>query len=431
MKIIKEIIKFGKIIDSTVIALYNSLPLLEKYALELRCAIRFNSLNWMAASKFLFLVFLLVFMSCKQIQKIQDTFAPPTPRELYARSFKEGDSAYRQWNNSYNSALRDSLTVILPYVEVGEIIPEIHPRYSFNIHLSEGEKLLVSTTSDSDSVPFFINIHRFENLDSLPSEPLLHEKNYTQLPLELNINKTGNYKVVIQPELFERANFKIELYTQPTLVFPVVNVPDNAIQSFWGAPRSSGKRTHEGVDIFAPKMTPVVAVVEGRTGFVGERGLGGKQVWLRESIFKNSYYYAHLDSIITFSGEKIAVGDTLGFVGNTGNARTTAPHLHFGIYSKEGAIDPLPFIRRNRKQKAQPTMPRTKGRIVVPKANVRLGPNTQALKFIALEEGDTITILGKTVDWYHTQLPDNTFGFIHHSLITEVTDTKKLNTNYK
>jgi hypothetical protein len=49
------------------------------------------------------------------------------------------------------------------------------------------------------------------------------------------------------------------------------------------------------------------------------------------------------------SGQRVSKGDTLGLMGNTGNARTTAPHLHFGIYASGGAIDPLPFVNQNRK----------------------------------------------------------------------------------
>ncbi len=75
----------------------------------------------------------------------------------------------------------------------------------------------------------------------------------------------------------------------------------------------------------------MAVLANGRIGFTGEKGLGGKQVWLRDTKRGQSLYYAHLDSIAKTSGS-VKTGDTLGFVGNTGNARTTPPHLHFGIY---------------------------------------------------------------------------------------------------
>ena len=76
--------------------------------------------------------------------------------------------------------------------------------------------------------------------------------------------------------------------------------------------------------------------------------VGGKVVWLRDT-FGNSLYYAHLDSQAVSSGMRVDVGDTLGFVGNTGNARTTPPHLHFGVYRRgEGPVDPYWFVYRPR-----------------------------------------------------------------------------------
>ena len=58
-------------------------------------------------------------------------------------------------------------------------------------------------------------------------------------------------------------------------------------------------------------------------------------------------YYAHLDRQLVQPGQHVRPGDTLGLVGNTGNARTTVPHLHFGIYqSGRGAVDPWPYLHR-------------------------------------------------------------------------------------
>lgn len=65
-------------------------------------------------------------------------------------------------------------------------------------------------------------------------------------------------------------------------------------------------------------------------------------MWQRSGIFGNALYYAHLDSIIATAGQRVKIGDTLGLVGN---ARTTPPHLHFGIYQRgRGAVNPLPYI---------------------------------------------------------------------------------------
>jgi hypothetical protein len=83
---------------------------------------------------------------------------------------------------------------------------------------------------------------------------------------------------------------------------------------------------------------------------VNENNPGGKVVFLRDANTGNNLYYAHLDSQIAVEGQKVKTGDTVGLVGKTGNARNTVPHLHFGIYTIGGAINPLPFINPDVKE---------------------------------------------------------------------------------
>lgn len=127
---------------------------------------------------------------------------------------------------------------------------------------------------------------------------------------------------------------------------PVAGIePPNFIDS-WGFARSGG-RTHKGQDLFAPTGTPLVAVREGvvtKTDAVdnyvvgsGRGDLGGITVWLVDSA-GDSWYYAHMDSIAPgiVDGTPVRAGQLLGYVGNTGNAATTPPHLHFGWYPQGG-----------------------------------------------------------------------------------------------
>src|SRR5690606_2218594 len=126
---------------------------------------------------------------------------------------------------------------------------------------------------------------------------------------------------------------------------PVAASARQHIGSFFGDARDGGGRQHEGIDIFAARHTPVVAAADGVVGRVGNNRLGGKVVWLRPKNRPVNLYYAHLDSQLVTFGQVVNEGDTLGLMGNTGNARTTPPHLHFGVYGPAGAVDPLPFIR--------------------------------------------------------------------------------------
>jgi murein DD-endopeptidase MepM/ murein hydrolase activator NlpD len=132
--------------------------------------------------------------------------------------------------------------------------------------------------------------------------------------------------------------------TPPTwLPVPVAGVRASQLHDTWGAARSDG-RTHEGIDIMAPRGTPVLSATHGVVSAVQWRELGGNTV----SVLGPggySHYYAHLASYGRHvAGEWVDVGDTLGYVGNTGNAQGGPTHLHYGIYTESGAINPYPFL---------------------------------------------------------------------------------------
>lgn len=128
-----------------------------------------------------------------------------------------------------------------------------------------------------------------------------------------------------------------------TVLVPVLGVKRSQLRDGWGSPRSGG-RSHEGIDIFAKRGTPVVSATGGYVSRVGETNLGGQSV----SVIGPGglrHYYAHLDSYADKkAGDWVDAGDTLGFVGNTGNAQGGPTHLHYGIYASEGAINPYPFL---------------------------------------------------------------------------------------
>ncbi|HVF12818.1 MAG TPA: peptidoglycan DD-metalloendopeptidase family protein [Actinomycetota bacterium] len=120
----------------------------------------------------------------------------------------------------------------------------------------------------------------------------------------------------------------------------------------YGAPRMEGTKyyhSHEGTDIFALSGTPILAVVDGVLENVGTAPLGGIKLWLRSPGDNWSYYYAHLSSYATgvASGVRVKKGQVIGYVGNTGNARGTPPHVHFETHVPSGApTNPHPILRR-------------------------------------------------------------------------------------
>jgi hypothetical protein len=114
----------------------------------------------------------------------------------------------------------------------------------------------------------------------------------------------------------------------------------------WGAPRSGG-RTHKGVDMFAARGTPVVAPVSGtvehRSNTIG--GLSF-HLWGHDGTY---YYGTHLSAYGPISG-RVDAGTVVGYVGDTGNARGTSPHLHFEIHpdrergEPSAPVNPTPAV---------------------------------------------------------------------------------------
>ena len=109
----------------------------------------------------------------------------------------------------------------------------------------------------------------------------------------------------------------------------------------WGAPRHQG--AHQGVDLMAARNTPNVAVVAGSVTFKAG-GTSGNGAYLTGDD-GNLYYYFHLDSH-EGAARRVAQGEVLGYVGNTGDARYTATHTHFEIHPGRGAaVNPYPSVR--------------------------------------------------------------------------------------
>lgn len=137
------------------------------------------------------------------------------------------------------------------------------------------------------------------------------------------------------------------LYTQSPdsrLAMPLENLSKKAISDTWQASRGDGRR-HEGQDIFAARGTPILSATNGFIYKIGENNLGGQTVSVIGSGGR-VYYYAHLDSYAKGIkvGDRVSTRTVLGYVGTTGNAQGTPPHLHFGVYTPSGAINPLPML---------------------------------------------------------------------------------------
>ena len=122
-------------------------------------------------------------------------------------------------------------------------------------------------------------------------------------------------------------------------------LPKQHLTDTWGAARSQG-RSHEVIDIFAERGTPIQVTTQGIVSKVGENTLGGRVVVVIGP-GGAGHYYAHLEDYADLSpNDWVNAGDTIGYVGDSGNAKGTPPHVHYGIYINGSAVNPYPLLQK-------------------------------------------------------------------------------------
>lgn len=118
-----------------------------------------------------------------------------------------------------------------------------------------------------------------------------------------------------------------------TLTFPVAGMDGSTLKDSYGDARDGGDRRHNAIDIMALHGTPVLSVQDGRVLRLSTSARGGITVYATDEFSRFVFYYAHLDRYHPglHDGRRISRGDTLGYVGTTGNAPRSVPHLHFQL----------------------------------------------------------------------------------------------------
>jgi murein DD-endopeptidase MepM/ murein hydrolase activator NlpD len=276
------------------------------------------------------------------------------------------------------------------------------------VDVAQGESLLVSITTDT--IPSSGVLEAYDLSGSLFQTAVATDNS---LALRVQSDQKLQLRLVVQSLLEQTDTTNLKIYKQPLLDFTLAGKPNAAIKSFWRDARDGGRRSHERNDIFTDRGHPVVAAADGTISSVRNRGLGGKQIWLQDALTASSHTYAHLDSQLVTSGQRVKRGDTIGLVGNTGNARTTAPHLHFGIYKTGGAVDPKPYIWQIPIPGSSIELPLAEYAIGIGlSANLRQKAKAYSTLLRSIEN-DTLTILGNAEDWYHVRTADRLAGFAH------------------
>ena len=354
---------------------------------------------------------------------------PPPPPELSPRGlYLEGlhfsglgsSQLVERWNAAAEQAMEDSTEVSMPFQETGYLDEHRPTAFAYRMTLRAGERLDIALQSATPDKLFFLELYQLEESSSSPRQvkPLLYIEPHEVDSASYEATVDGTYLLRLQGELLLSTRFTLSLSTQAVYsVFPVSGKGNNAIWSFFGDPRDGGRRKHKGVDIFARRGTPVVAAMDGTVRSVRNRGLGGKQVWLSDTRRRQSLYYAHLDSQLVVEGARVKAGDTLGWVGNTGNARNTAPHLHFSIYKRgRGAIDPYPFIARQRtvpsRLRVDSTLIGQRVRTKRLQTTLRSAPNSRSSALLSLTPRLPLQIQSATQNWLRVQTPTGHTGYL-------------------
>ncbi|MEZ0538988.1 peptidoglycan DD-metalloendopeptidase family protein [Fibrella arboris] len=346
-----------------------------------------------------------------------------TPHEQYERSLKTAQLDQTalgiDWSLAAQQALRDSLRITVPYRESGYFSAAKPSAIGYRLNGSRGDKFTIRVdVQGRQAGRVFIDV--FAMNDSSPDLVAFAKANAdSNVVAELvwEPRRTQRYLIRIQPELLRSGRYTLSITRDPALSFPVKGRTSKQISSYFGVPRDGGQRRHEGIDIFAPKGTPALAAVDGVISRVGVNELGGNIVFLTDNERQQRLYYAHLDRFNVSDGQRVSIGDTVGFVGNTGNARTTGPHLHFGIYSfHEGAVDPLPYVRLGpgpaRQELPAVTLLGDSVRIMTLRGLLRTAPTADAPIVRELIRQQPVVVQGGTARWLRVSLPSGQTGYI-------------------
>jgi murein DD-endopeptidase MepM/ murein hydrolase activator NlpD len=296
----------------------------------------------------------VVVLRLRPQEVVEEPFAP---RESHA-SYREALTALEvddtemgsRWLAAAIRAEAQAITVAPPLTEVITFDPRDPGAVGYRFPVTRGRQITVTITSGHQR--YFADVFRLEEhgSNSGPARWEVEELVASRSPdgdrIVFEARSNNFYLLRIQPELLRGGRFTVEIIENASLAFPVEGTGPEDIWSFFGDGRDGGARVHHGIDIFAPRGTPVLATSDAEVIRVGQRDRGGNVVVLRDSAREILLYYAHLDEQLVETGTRVRPGDVIGTVGNTGNAITTPPHLHIGIYQGgwRRPVDPWPYF---------------------------------------------------------------------------------------
>ncbi len=299
------------------------------------------------------LLFVLLLAGCSP----EAVITPPDYQESAAR-FREGVETLavseryvgKEWTAAAGRALENPTTAVLPFVEDLTFDATAPRAMAFEFQAVRGHGITIR----GDDAVLLELFHRPDGeapgrqVYSVDDEELVAvaDRLPGQGALYYEPREHGRYLLLVQAKPLDDLDIRLSATTESLLEWPVEGTDPGDIWSVFGDSRDGGRRVHHGIDIFAPRGTGVFAGSKSLVRRVGVRDRGGNIVTLYDEARGIFLYYAHLDEHRTEGGLTVGPGDLIGTVGNTGNALTTPPHLHIGIYDENWRrpLDPWYFF---------------------------------------------------------------------------------------
>lgn len=282
---------------------------------------------------------------------VEEEFSPSASHADYSEALVRLDLEETEMGESWlaesRRAVENPIAVETPFEEVVYFDPSDPSAVGYRFEGARGHRIRIEIEAALDR--YFADVYRLprdSSSDSGGDPEIVASRAEDGNEIVFEPRRAGGYLLRIQPELLRGGTFRISVAADASLSFPVEGAGPEDIWSYFGDPRDGGARIHEGIDIFAPRGTPLLAAGDSYVARVGTRDRGGKVVVLHDRARDLLLYYAHLDEHRAVEGSTVQAGDVVGTTGNTGNAAATPPHLHIGIYdgSWRRALDPWDFF---------------------------------------------------------------------------------------
>lgn len=378
------------------------------------------------------LLFLLVSLSTCTQEKVPEPYKPTHAHDAYRHSLDTaglGETALgRDWIAASKKALDSPITISTPFEEVFYVNPAQAFAVGYRFDAIKGQRIEVDIDVQGLEIGrLFIDLFRVRGI-STEEWVRVASADMEKNRLEFEPRRDNTYVLRLQSELLRGGQHKVIIRNVAALEFPVAGYDSRAIGSRFGAPRDGGRRRHHGVDIFAPRHTPVLAASHAYVVYAGEDPTGGRVIWLKDTKRSLHIYYAHLQKLNVQRYTWVEPGQVIGTVGNTGNARTTPPHLHFGTYEMGyGPIDPMNHITQPEGELSPLSADLSPlghwMRVQETSLHVNISYNLRSDRIATLNPYSPVKVLAASGSRYRVLLPDTRSGYVNAEDVESLNET--------